>query len=324
MFVNPGSRSLRGRLIKNKPAAITTFRQQGMINGTIVETHSSNNAYFSLKTLSGNDPSNYDPVIFNFTDGSHIIQTTPLTLQIASGATMGAFANNNAFRLWLVVLNNSGTAVLAAGILGGFGNPSIISLSFNFGNSTNVTSPPGNTLATLYANVTVSNKPCMFVAYATYESGLSTIGNWNVSPSFIGLVGPGGPTPGQILRTVSVTGTQTQTTSTSYVISSLAVSVTPLSAANGLLVQASFDCYGTGDGIHTTLVACRLYRDSTYLGVTQTNYLGGSIQGMCLEYFDFPTTTNASVYAMFLVSGDGHTVGAPWAVGTITVKEYMS
>ena len=175
-----------------------------IVNGTIVESNTSNAVTFALKTLAGNDPSTSDPVLIAFrnatqTLGNYVFRsvTSATSLVISAGSTLGAPTGSVAFDISLVLFDDAGTIRIGAINLAGTGDSSIYPLA----QSPTVASSTAeggagaaDSSKTFYTGTAVTSKAYIPFAQARYTAGLSTAGNWNVDPK-LQLYGPGVPIP---------------------------------------------------------------------------------------------------------------------------------
>jgi hypothetical protein len=236
-----------------------------IINGTISESHSSNAATFSLKTLAGNDPTASDPVFVAFRNstagtGNYVFRkiTSATSLTISSGSKLGAI-DATAFRIWLVLFDDAGTIRLGAiNCLDGInifplGKTPLASSTAEGG------AGAADSAHVFFTGAAVTSKPYVVLGYATYESGLTTAGTWDASPSAIQLYGHGVPLPGEAIQEqinfdgAVATGTTTipkddtvpqNTEGTQF----MSQAITPTSAANILDVAHEGEWNGNGSG----------------------------------------------------------------------------
>ncbi len=173
-----------------------TVRPGEIFNGKITESNGSNAATFHLKTIGGDDPSGGDPVYIRFPDGTLRTATAALSVTAPSGATLGA-TNGNPFRVWVAIVDDGGTLRLAvrncSDSAGVEGFPSIGELD-----STAIGTGSDSTKVT-YTDSAVTDGGYVIAAFADYDSGLTTAGTWDASPTRIVQFGPGVPRPGTAL-----------------------------------------------------------------------------------------------------------------------------
>ena len=111
--------------------------------------------------------------------------------------------------------------------------------------------------------------------------------------------------PGHVIQTVYATqASQESTTSTSFVNTSLAATITPTSASNKILVLANVNMYGDTNDVHSV---CTVYR-GTISGTNIGNGdwgIGGSYAGaspvknnVSCAILDSPSTTGAQTYTV--------------------------
>lgn len=257
-------------------AALPTFRSlvvadlpagvggSNMINGKIVESHSTNAVTFAIKTLAGADPSAGSPVYFWFPGNTaYRAVTSALSITIPAGQGMGA-TSNVAFRIWIAALDNAGTVELVVrnctdnnGVQGFPGTGKITTTTMG-----------GGSIRTSYSTTSRSSVSFVVLGYAEYSTGLVTAGTWNASPSSIVLFGIGVPLPGTIIK-VSPAGTRLlvdqMTPGASYANTQLSATITPESAANLLQIVASG---AMGSSAGTTIYAI-IQRSGINIGVGQ-------------------------------------------------------
>jgi hypothetical protein len=164
-----------------------------MINGTIVESHASNAVTFAIKTLAGADPSAGDPVAVVFvsaTGGYNArLVTVATSVTVASGSTLGATSNGLQFSVLVIAIDNAGTVELGvalrstgvtstaqSGVLGIYIDEALLYSTITVGGAS-------NSAATIYSTIGRSSKQIRTLAIVDYDSGLATVGTWNVSPT---------------------------------------------------------------------------------------------------------------------------------------------
>lgn len=114
--------------------------------------------------------------------------------------------------------------------------------------------------------------------------------------------------PGAILQVVQgTTGTQTSTTSTSYVATSLNASITPKSSTNKVLVMFSSQVYTSVTSKYTYYA---IYRNAVKVAEQNSAYSdsAGIATYIGLNYLDSPATTSSTTYTIYLRSDTGNTV----------------
>jgi len=142
---------------------------------------------------------------------------------------------------------------------------------------------------------------------------LTRLGVNNISNSTIANVTtlPAAISTGKVLQVVhGSTNTQTATTSTSYVASSLAASITPSSTSSKIAVM--FSSTGIWTQATTTAVNLALFRDSTEIFVPQVyiSYVTSSTDNQnCVSgsWLDTPSSTSAISYNLKFKRQSGST-----------------
>lgn len=223
-----------------------------MLNGCLTEAHATNAVTFAVKTLAGLDPSTQDPIFFIFRSvtpgtGAFLLRvvTAALNLTVPSGATLG-FTSAEASRVWLAAIDNAGTVELA--VVNARNGKNIYPLQGWGIVSTTVMSTSSDSAAVPYSASARSSVPYLTLGYFTWESGLTTAGTWDASPTRIQLSGYGVPLPGETVQVqrnfdgAVATGTTTFAVSDTIPTSSygdqyMSQSITPTSNANLLVIE---------------------------------------------------------------------------------------
>jgi hypothetical protein len=307
-----------------------------IINGTIVQSNSSNAVTFTLKTLAGNTPSSTDPVLVCFRNatagtGNYVYRaiTAATSVTVSSGSTLGA-TNNVPFRVWMGLLDNAGTVEMF--VVNCFTGTAIYPLGQFPIISTTAEGGAGasDSAGVPYSTTARSSVAYCVLGYADYNSGLSTAGSWNVNPSRIQLYGPGVPLPGNIIQTVYATNSTTKSvTSSTPAATNLTASITPTSAANAVKIIASGPVGTVSFGTINTLTLRR--GTSTSIGNSGAftgNASGGTpISTATLFALDAPGTTSSQAYSVYISSSD-NTNAVTWSTGnttsTIMLDEVMA
>jgi hypothetical protein len=303
------------------PAA-PAVAQNNLVNGKIVESHSGNAATFAVKTLAGGDPSASNPVSVAFTDSSILSITSALSLTVAAGVTLGT--TTSIFRLWFAIINNSGTPLLAVKLC-----------SLSGGNISNFDARgvasavvPANNPYVLYAASAVTDMPYRVVAFADYETGNTTAGNWTVSPTRIMAVGPNTPMPGSVLSLFwGRDFGQSSTTSASFQGTSTSIQISITSKLNPVRLRLNTNVYiPTVSAPMFVIIA----RDSLAAKSPEQQYISGGSAANdfhCgIEWLDWPAIAVSKVYQTFIRNNDNaSTVYLPGnaAGGYISAEELM-
>lgn len=196
-----------GSVSSNGTALVPQPQAAGMVNGTFVESHAGNAVTFALKTKAGTDPSATDIVYFVFRNATAAtgdyttIQVTAATsIVVSSGSTLGTVSSNVPFKVWIVAFNDAGTVRLAVinTVLGGATPTSVYPLGGFVVASSTAEGGAGaaDSAQVFYTGTAVSSKAYSILAYAAYETGVTTAGAWASSPTRIQLFGNGVPSPG--------------------------------------------------------------------------------------------------------------------------------
>lgn len=281
-----------------------------IINGTIAESNASNAVTFSLKTLAGSDPSANDPVLLCFrnvtsTTGNYVYRSVSaaLSLTISAGSTMGT-SNSTACRIWIVLFDDAGT--IRMGAINCLSSTNIYPLGRNPIASSTAEGGAGaaDSAQVFYTGTAVTSKPYLILGHATYESGLSTAGNWNVGPN-LRLMGPTDPLPGALIQ-VQENYTGAVATGTTVVPADdtipqstegdqyMSQSITPVSAANLLRIHHSGN-YANNGGV---VGAVSLFRDSgtDALAVRGLDLAANAMQTPTIDWAALAGTTSSTTF----------------------------
>lgn len=281
-----------------------------MINLTVTESNATNAVTFAIKTLAGTDPTTADPVLLAFRNatagnGNFVYRslTSALSLTISAGSTLGT-TNNTAFRVWLVLFDDGGTIRLGA--INCLNGANIYPLGRHpIASSTTEGGAGGaDSAQVFYTGTGVTSKPYLPVAYCSYESGLSTAGNWNVSPTTIQLVGHSTKMPGDELQIVRTT-TGAVSTSTNETLplddtipasgegaSLLSQAITPVSGAN--IIHASFRGFFSMND--TASLSIAMFQDSAaaMVAANERGPTTNQMSSIILDHYFIAGTTSAT------------------------------
>lgn len=278
----------------------------GLYNATLVESHAASAATFAIKTIAGNDPSTLDPVVAVFGDGSAYLITAATSITINSTATMGA-TNGTAFRIWLSLVDDSATLRI------GVRNCSSASGIFPFPatglDTTTTIGTSADNAGVTYTGTGATAKRYIIIGFADYESGLSTAGTWDASPTRITLFGAGLPKPDEeVQHRYFTTTSATTTTSSTYQNTTLTDSISPTSPINP--IRTIMNGIAVNNNTALTNAVIRLHRGATAIGILAISgvpYMPVAVLGI-----DFPYTTSSTTYTAKLKSTDNTTtVGFP-------------
>jgi hypothetical protein len=236
--------------------------------------------------------------------------SSALSITLNSGSTLGVSGTTQPFRVWLALFYNAGTPALGLITATNYtvASPSIISLDgLSTTNTTACASCATATSAqTWYTPTALTASPYVLLGYAEFAA-FSVNGHW-VLPTALHSCYWGCKKPGDILQnvmkaqTLSDAGTSNNTFT---VFATATASITPTSAANGILVTATTTVEGTGSSVAVCAIVRGTVASSTYVGVaamsqgtpsagtfniwSSTGPMGG---------LDFPITTSAQAYTL--------------------------
>lgn len=189
-----------------------------MLNGTLVATVAANVLTITLLTKAGVSPSATDPVYVKFrsvtaanADDTTLTITSAMSVTVSNGSMLGVISNSFAFRIWVVMFNDGGTARLGvigpatarANITGATTTFSIYPLrAWGIASSTaEGGAGAADAEGTFYTTVAVSSKAYATLGWFSWETGLPTKGSWSAGPTRGQLVDITSPFPGQELQT---------------------------------------------------------------------------------------------------------------------------
>jgi hypothetical protein len=302
----------------------------GILNATLLESHSGNAVTFALKTLAGEDPSLEDPVQFVFPNGAggYVVRsiTAALSFTISAGSTMG-FSSGIAGRLWLVAIDTGSTVVLGAvNALGAGNNIMALHPGLTFTSVAEGGAGAADLAQTIYSTAAQAGKFTALLGYADYDAGLVAAGNWAASPTRIILWASGAPRPGDVVRTIPGSTATVGTTSSSSLAafaSGLTLAITLASAANVVRARSN----GSAGMNANSACGLQLARGSTLIGPLIGHNVPGSVYlPISLEAYDFPGAAGSYTYQVFgkMSSGVLTYPGAPSGTATLTLEELMA
>lgn len=309
--------------VSQNGTALSPFAQGvGMVNGTIVESHTGNAVTFSILTLAAATPSATDPVTFGFrnsavNNGNYtaIQVTAGLTLTISSGSTMG-FASGVAGKLWIVAFNDAGTVRL--GVINCLSGTNIYPLGQVPIASSTAEGGAGaaDSAQTFYANATITSKPYCLIGYASYETGVGPPGAWSGSPTRIQLTGYGVKLPGDVIQTLISYTSGASTGATAVPLDNtipqntegdqfMSQAIVPSSASNILEITSQSYTANTNGGTHVNA----LFQDSSAnaLAVGGTTPGANAIGNISLLWRMLAATTSSTTFKSRLGSATGTT-----------------
>lgn len=285
--------------------AITLSEALNCSNCGLAYSASSNNATFSLTDAAGNTPSSSHPVEVCFpaptaTAGklNCVSIQSSLSVTLNANSTLGVPGSSaNAFNVWLGLVYNSGSPALAVETATNYSTGAV--QKPEEGTSTTTTACNACTSATAaqtwYSTTSVSGT-VKVIGFAQLPAW-ATAGNWGAATS-VNVCGIGCAKPGDTVQHVQGSTTSaTANTTTAYVNTNLTVSITPLSAADLMVVKADGDIITTsGFGGFETLSngsACTNTFGSTTeaAGTTSQVTTGTPVMGQ-----NFPASVSAQSY----------------------------
>jgi hypothetical protein len=270
----------------------------------------SNQLTVSITGANGSAPSSGNPVLIPFRSttlatGTPTIDSvqSSVSMTVGSSLSMGC-TSAVACRIWIYAIDNGGTVLL--GLQTCSSATQIYSCSddllYNTNGNTNGTSLNGILASTVAG---LSGKAVRLLGYL--EVTEATAGTWATAPSKIQLFGPGMKKPGDVIQTIYATNATPANTTSNTPQTFLSQAITPTSAINLILVNASAN--GGNQGTGGLLCTIQTYRGSTAIGNPQSigNVSGGAIgaeAGVAFPTLDAPGTTSSTTYAVKYLSSN--------------------
>lgn len=293
----------------------------GLINGAIVWSVSSNALTAAIKTKAGNDPAPNDPVLAVFrsatvTSGSFEVLRicAAHSLTAPDTATLGTVSNFG-FVIRCVGVKDGSTFRL------GFYNACAVNEIVPFDEGYRISSSAigvGSTSAlTFYTGTGVTAKAFREMSIATWHTGLATAGTWSAGPDQVEPVGPGTLHACHLVqRRRAGTTTKTDNATTSYVATALSETFTARSGANLITIRAGGNVI-IADAANTATLA--LQSDATILAEKVLQTSGTGTFDWSIDYLA-RVGSSAVVFAIYIKSGNGgQTVSFPSSGSTATM-----
>jgi hypothetical protein len=300
----------------------------GCANCGLGASAASSNITFTLTDQLGNALSSTDQAIPCFSidlAASTTIVCTPissaLSITLNSGSTLGVSGTTQPFRVWLALFYNAGTPTLGLITATNYTAPSIISLNgLSTASTTACASCATATNAqTWYTPTALTASPYILLGYGEF-SAFTVSGHW-VLPSALHSCYWGCKKPGDIIQTVAKAQTlnDTGTSNTTFTVFATATaSITPTSAANGILVTANTILSSAFQDASVCAIVRGTVASSTYVGTAAINEPSPSAGPFTLYTptgsmggIDFPATTSAQAYTIQRYTSSGDTAKCP-------------
>lgn len=268
-----------------------------MQNGYITASVAGNALTMALKTASGGDPSNTDPVFVVFrsaTAGSGAVTVRKITaatsLVISAGSTLGT-ASGTPSRVWVVLFDDAGTIRLGA-VCTQLSDGVYPLRDDVLSNSTAEGGGGGaDSAGVIYTGTAVSAKALRVIGYV--ESTQATAGTWATAPSLVQNWTPGLKLPGDPIQIRFNHSSNMQTGTTVFTAVGdtipqntdgdeyLSQSVTPTSAINYLDIEAQIVLAIVSTGVY---MGCALFHDSVADALASQIVFGDNSAGNVPRY----------------------------------------
>jgi len=286
-----------------------------LLNLQINATVASNILTVAVKTNTGVDPSNSNPILIPFRDptignGGPIWRAATAANSIATvvGAHFGISGANTPFRLWVCLFDNAGGLGLALfqSVSGGATPTGITTINEAAPASTTAMSASATSAGVFYtaAGVTLTTKSFRVLGYLEFSSGMATPGSYASAPTAIQLYSPGVALPGEYTGNMKWSTTNTNmtvTTANTWQATALTASITLSSAMNA--VEFVFQCCGLlqtvgGQDWYTMVRGSTQVGPVISIGCNQISSAAPRICAVIPPWLDFPGTTSATTYTV--------------------------
>lgn len=308
-----------------------------LINGHIDASVSGNALTVTIKDPNNANPSASSPVKALFrsaTAGTGDLTLRSITASnsatISSGSTMGV-ANSTPFRLWVVLMDDTGGNGLVLGIVNCLSGTNIMPLRDDLILSSTAEGGAGaaDSAQVIYSPTAVSSKAVRVLGYLEWSSGLGTAGTWNTAPTKIQQMQPGVTLPGGIIQSASsyvgtsATGSTTvpndntipQNTEGDQYMSK---AITPTSKANVLRIKSQVNMANTGAGQYTA----SLFQDTTANALASTGMNGLSASAACVLPIGYEMLANTTSSTTFKVRAGSSAAGTTTFNGQAGTQQY--
>lgn len=295
----------------------------GLVNHSLAVSAAASALTISLKDNAGSDPSAGSPVNGYFrnvtgTTGTltQLSVTGALSLVVSSGSTLGV-TSSTAFRLWVVVFNDGGTARL--GVINCSDSTNVYPLAENVLTSSTAEGGAGaaDSAGVIYTGTAVTSKAYLIVGYLEWSATGLTAGAWTTAAlAYVQSYGFGVKLPGATVQSKFVTsGSATTTLNTAYTATNSSIAITPTSAANKFRLAASGPLQIQAVGGCQAFAS--LFRDSTQLSAcTQLYNSGGAvtntIAAASIVGFDAPNTASSVTYSVKIKAAPAPSTSITW------------
>jgi hypothetical protein len=285
----------------------------GLNNHSLAASASAGALTIALKDANGADPTAGSAVTAYFRNATAatgslatLTISAATSLTVPSGATLGV-SSSTAFRLWVVLFNDAGTARL--GVINCSDTSNIYQLNERLSSSTAVSSS-ANSGGIFYTGSAVTSAAYVIVGYVEWSPSGVTSGTWTTTNLLYAQpFGFGVKRPGEVVQSASMTSTtSTATTSSTFQPSNVTKSITPTSAANIIRAQANFSLLSSGSGTVATGQLGRNSNSNMFGNFGVANSSTGAIYSgpTCLGW-DKPNSTSLTTYTLYLKSTDNVT-----------------
>lgn len=276
----------------------------------------------------------YNPNIGNGT-WSALTVSSALSLVLPSSSTLGV-ASSTAFRLWVVLFNDAGTARLGAincrvGATGA--SQTIFPLIESQVASSTAVSAAATSAGVYYTGTAVTSKSFLIVGYLEWNASGITAGTWTTTnQTYIRSFGAGVRKPGEPVGNLQsiFLGSGSSGATSMADVTGATLTMTPSSPANIFKVQATASCVVSagGSGTNSTYTG-QLLRGATVISNFAMGVVSGAgtnqqSQGAAAWHaIDFPNTSSNSTYKLQHSATGGTSTAQTYNV-CMSVEEIMT
>ena len=288
-----------------------------ILNGKISASVAGGQLSIDIKTQAGTNPSATNPVLVLFQSaGGYTAQkfTAVTSLALSPGSTLGT-ASGKAFRLWVVVFNDGGTARL--GVINCVNGTDIYPLDATYTADATAVSAGATNAHTFYAGQAIAAANFTIIGYLTFESGQAAAGIWATAPTQVALVMHRTPLPGGTVQRVGTTTGAVASRTTAIPNDDtipqsaegdeyMSQAITPVSAANLLEIEAVVHLANTN--ANTSLTAA-LFQDATANALSATRGITVNASRVVALSLKHRMMAGAAAATTFKIRGGG-SIGA--------------
>ena len=287
-------------------------------------TVSSKALTITLQDVNGNTPTASSPVPIVFRNATlttpalaTVLATAATTVVVPSGGTLG-FAAAQASRIYVVALNNAGTAELA--VWHSLSTQSLKGINEGILHTSTTIGTGSDSAHVLYSTTGRSNVAVRVLGYIDIATG-AVAGEWDNEDTVIQMMGLGVPRTGDLIQSIRGTYTAAATTTSTFpfddtppliaegaqISANLDLAITPTALANLLLSRARISF---GDAATADCVVVGLFQDATSecLAAWSHNSDAANATSQIVGTHQFQAATTSSTTLALRIGGQGTTI----------------